>query len=418
MSNKTVNLAGKLASFSDDGVLGRVDVMLNQGKNPNQSMIACYAGVSVYYSIINAGYYKYMFSLGNTPDMKFTHCISGNDGRTVLSNLANVKYVVSRKKSYVPYGFRRVKGKKNLYKNKNKTSIGYFYDSYVSERDYDASDLFERQDTLLESAVLEPDSSLYEKAEKSPAATKGIVSGEAESIPFDMTAGANFEWKNSKLNIPGKKGKLRLSFIMEPGKEYYLRLTGLELDKAKADYIWANVKMGDMKKQFLISNRNYDFYFGRNDYVINLGSLSQKTGWKEGRELNVALKGPAEYSLENIELVAAPVDGVAEKMDKLCEDHLYNISVRKDGSISADVPYLFEDKIMCLAVPYKNGYRLYVDGKEAEIGKINKMYIGAWMEKGEHSIDLKYRTPGLGLGFFVSLLGVVLTVAANWKKRR
>lgn len=418
ISNKTVNLAGKLSTFSDDGVLGRLDVILNHEKNPNRSMIACYAGVSVYYSIINAGYYRYMFSLGNTPDMKFSHCITGNDGRTILSNLANVKYIVSRKKSYVPYGFRRVKGKKKLYKNKNKTSIGYFYDSYVSEKDYDESDLFERQNTLLESAVLEPDSHLYEKAKKSPSTTNGIVSGEAKKIPFDMTAGANFEWKKGELDIPGKKAKVRLSFIMEPGKEYYLRLTGLELEKAKADYIWAHVKMGDMKKEFLISNRNYDFYFGRNDYVVNLGSLPQKTSWKEGRELEVVLNGPAEYSLKNIELVEVAVDGVAEKMDKLCEDALYSVSVRKDGSVSAEVPYLSWDKIMCLAIPYKNGYRLFVDGKETEIEKINKMYIGAWMEEGEHSIRLEYRTPGLGLGFFVSLLGVVLTVLTNWKKRR
>lgn len=415
-SNKTVNLAGKRAASSDDGMLGRLDVMLDQGKNPNRSMIACYAGVSVYYSIINAGYYNYMFSLGNTPDMMFSHCISGNDGRTVLSNLANVKYVVSRKKSYVPYGFRRVKGKKNLYKNKNKTSIGYFYNSYVSENDYDAADIFERQNTLLESAVLEPDSQLYAKAEKSSSMTSGTVRGEAKPIPFDLTAGEDFEWENGKINIQGEKGRFRLSFIMEPGKEYYLRLTGLELEKAKADYIWAHVKMWDMKKKFLISNRNYDFYFGRNDYVINLGSLPLKTSWKEGRELKVVLNGPAEYSLENIELVEVPVDGVAEKMDRLCEDSLYNVSVGKDGSVSADVPYLYQDRLMCLAIPYKKGYRLFVDGRETEIGKINKMYVGAWMEEGGHSIRLEYRTPGLGLGFFVSLLGIILTVLTGLKK--
>lgn len=418
VSSKSVNLGAKLAASSGDGMLGRMDVMLSQGKNPNRSMIACYAGVSVYYSIINAVYYEYMFSLGNTPDMKFSHCISGNDGRTVLSNLSNVKYIVSRKKSYVPYGFRRVKGKKNLYKNKNKTSIGYFYDSYVSEQEYDASDVFERQNTLLESAVLEPDSNLYTKAEKSSSVVNGTVGEGAEPVSFDLTAEAGFEWKNGKLNIPEKKGKARLSFIMEPGKEYYLRLSGLTLEKAKADYIWAHVRMWDMKKEFLISNRNYDFYFGRNDYFINLGSLPEKTTWNEGRELEVALKGPAEYGLEKIELVEVAVDGVSEKMDRLCEDALYNVSVQKDGSISADVPYLLRDKVMCLAIPYKNGYRLFVDGRETEIEKINKMYIGAWMEEGGHSIRLEYRTPGLGPGIFVSLVGIILTVLTNSKKMR
>ena len=138
--------------------------MLHRGENPNQSVVSGYPGISVYYSVINGGYSQYMTSLGNAPDLLFTHRVLGNDGRTILENLANVAYVVTRRNERVPYGFEPVEGKKNVYANKNKTSVGYFYDSYVSGSDYDKADVFQRQNTLLESAVLEPDSSLFARA--------------------------------------------------------------------------------------------------------------------------------------------------------------------------------------------------------------------------------------------------------------
>lgn len=414
MSDKPLNAAKRLAD-GEDG-LQRIDVMLHGGQNPNQSVVAGYPGVSVYYSVVNAGYSEYMTSLGNGPDLMFSHRVLGNDGRTVLENLANVAYVVSRERALVPYGFEPVEGKKNVYVNRNRTSIGYLYDHYVSESDYDSADVFERQNTLLESAVLDPDSGLYARAEESAEVTQGEIRADAQRVSFDLTDTEHLAWENGRLAVTDKNGSFRLPFLMKPGREYYLRFKGLELTQADSDFLWAHVKMGKWSKSILISNRNYDFYFGRDDYVVNLGSLPDGTLEEESCELKFRINGSAEYDLDDIELVEAPVDHVGEKTEQLCAGGMKDVSVHGDGSITGTIPALSEAKLLCLAIPYKKGFTLYVDGKQTEIERMNKMYMGAWLEPGEHDIQLTYETPGLTAGWIVTVFGILLGICClRWK---
>lgn len=417
-ADQPVNEAKKRMAEKDPDGLQRMDVMLHHGENPNQAVVAGYYGISLYYSVINAGYCEYMMSLGNTPDLMYSHRILGNDGRTVLENLANTSYVVSREQERVPYGFVPVEGVKGLYANTNRTSPGYTYDRYVSEDAFDGADVFERQDALLEYAVLKPGSVLYEKA-AAARMPEGDIRGGARSLLFDMTDIKNLVWEDGMLKVDKRKGRFRISFPMKPGCEYYLRLTGMELKRAKSGSMWGKVKMGKLSKLFLISNPRYDFYFGRDDYVIHLGSLPYGETEETQKTLTCILNGPAEYRTDNIELVEVPVDGVAEKMEALCADSLENVSLGEDGTISGTIS-LSEPKVLCLAVPYKKGYTLFVDGKETATDVVNKWYTGAWLEEGEHSILLAYATPGMAAGAAVSVLGVVVTVlsAVYFRRKR
>lgn len=430
-SDRPVREAKKRMNEEGDG-LARLDVMLHHGENPNQAVVAGYPGISLYYSVINAGYCEYMMSLGNTPDLMYSHRVLGNDGRAVLENLAGTKYAACREQALVPYGFRPVDGVKGLYENTNETSIGYTYDRFVSEDDYDRADVFERQDTLSASAVLAPGGHLYEKALSSGMAQGEIQSG-AESLPFDMTDIKDLVWEDGKLKISGKNGSFRIDFTMKPGREYYLRLTGMELARSEKSSLWGKVKMGKSSKIFLISDPRYDFYFSRDDYVIHLGSRPEgtagqpegTTGQPEGttgeveKRLTCTLNGPAEYRIDNIELVEVPVDGVAQKMEERCAESLQDIKVGKDGSISGKIS-VSVPKVLCLAVPYKKGYTLFVDGEETEICAVNKWYTGAWLEEGEHDIRLEYASPGIAAGAAVSAFGVAVTIfiTAYFRRKR
>ncbi len=416
-SDRPVREAKKRMEEEGDG-LARLDVMLHHGENPNQAVVASYPGISLYYSVINAGYCEYMMSLGNTADLMYSHRILGNDGRAVLENLAGTKYAACREKARVPYGFRPVDGVNGLYENTNETSIGYTYDRFVSEDDYDRADVFERQDTLSSSAVLAPGGHLYEKASTSGMA-KGEIQSGAESLLFDMTDIKDLTWEDGKLKVTGKNGRFRIAFTMKPGREYYLRLTGMEIARSEKGSLWGRVTMGKCEKNFLISDPRYDFYFGRDDYVIELGSLPGETAGEVEKRLTCTLNGPAEYQIENIELVEVPVDDLAQKMDKLCAESLRDTKVGRDGSISGTIS-VSAPKVLCLAVPYKKGYTLFVDGEETKISAVNKWYTGAWLEEGEHKILLVYASPGIAAGAGVSAFGVVFMIfmAVFFRRRR
>lgn len=402
-SDKAVNVGSKLCNG-----LERLDVMFHNGENPNQSVVAGYEGISAYYSVISSGYSRYMMSLENAADLMFSHRMTGNDGRTVLENLANVQYVASKKEELVPFGFEKVQGQKYLYKNKNHTSIGYTYDRYVTEDEYDDAGVFERQNMLLQAAVVESGSGLSDHLS---GLKHGILPSQEDvcaSLLFEMTDVKHFDWVGGELEVSEKNGSFKISFPVKSGNEYYLRLDGLELEQAEKNNLWANVTMGQLSKSFLISDSSYDFYFGRKDYLICLGTVKTDKEEGEDRQLSFRINGPARYSLNNIELVEVPVTGISEKVETLNKESLQDVEV--SGNCVTGELSVSDDKILCLALPYKKGYTLLVDGKETEISRVNKMYMGTHVKRGKHSIVLKYSTPGLVEGGILTIIGVAYTI--------
>lgn len=403
----------ELVKASDlTGELDRIDDMTDQGENPNRSVISDngeYSGTSVYYSVINSRYASYMQSLEAAPDLMYPHRILGYDGRTIMENLANVRYVVSDNESIVPYGFQKCS--RNLYENTNPTSIGYTYDTYVNEEEYCAGTVYERQNTLLQAALLQSGTALAEKVASSGKISKGHVSGQWTSLPFEMKEVKGFSWNGKRAKVK-KRGRFTMDITRKPGYEYYIRLSGLEILESEENTLWGNVRIGSLLKKFVVSDTSYDFHIEREDYLISLGSVAEE----QTEELLFRINGPAVYRLEDIELVEVPMSQLSDQMAALTKESIQDVTV-SDNTLSGTIA-LSDDKILCIAVPYKKGYTLMVDGKQEEIGEINHIYIGAMLSVGEHEIQLTYKTPGLIPGAFVSACGVlyIVILLMFWKK--
>ena len=53
---------------------------------------------------------------------------------------------------------------------------------------------------------------------------------------------------------------------------------------------------------------------------------------------------------------------------------------------------------LVLAVTDESGWTLYVDGVETPIQDFKETFISVYLEEGTHTIELKYMSPGLGIG--------------------
>ncbi|MGN1194853.1 MAG: YfhO family protein, partial [Acutalibacteraceae bacterium] len=73
------------------------------------------------------------------------------------------------------------------------------------------------------------------------------------------------------------------------------------------------------------------------------------------------------------------------------------------GKISLEKP-----KLICLSVPYADGWSLYVDGEKTDPIIVNYLYIGAELSAGDHEIKIVYNTPDLKLGAVISAVGLAL----------
>ncbi len=80
-------------------------------------------------------------------------------------------------------------------------------------------------------------------------------------------------------------------------------------------------------------------------------------------------------------------------------------SVTKEG-FTAKTRYQSE-KLVCFSVPYCEGWSAEINGEPAEVDKINGGLCGIRVPEGLCEITFKYRTPGLTLGIFCTIAGIV-----------
>lgn len=103
-----------------------------------------------------------------------------------------------------------------------------------------------------------------------------------------------------------------------------------------------------------------------------------------------------------------PISNYLECINNLRKNTLENISVESNhitGTIQAD-----QDEILQISVPYSKGYTVYIDGKKTESFSSGVAYLGVKVAKGNHSVEIRYRTPLLLPGFIVTMIGTVMFV--------
>lgn len=65
------------------------------------------------------------------------------------------------------------------------------------------------------------------------------------------------------------------------------------------------------------------------------------------------------------------------------------------------------DRLLYFSIPHDNGWKAYINGKEAEILTINGGMMGIIAPSGEAEIELEFHTPGLTPGIIISIISVL-----------
>lgn len=73
------------------------------------------------------------------------------------------------------------------------------------------------------------------------------------------------------------------------------------------------------------------------------------------------------------------------------------------GNIDLD-----SDQVLFLSIPYSTGWNVYVDNQLVNTYKVQGGFIGLELNKGYHDITLQFIPPGLKIGIFTSLFGLLI----------
>ena len=340
-------------------------------------------------------------SCGNVQYFK----IFSSDQRTILNTLLSVdqQYELPLYTQYVPYGYKHL-GESPLgyqvYQNEYSLGWGYTYDHSVSYDQVSGLNGIGMQEVMLRSVVLD----------KNKQTAPGSIETEHVKIPYTFKC-SGCTWENGVIATGNGGGKIELEADLKKGTEYYIRIKGFNIDGYGKDSFTIStnssfdiyVKSGSVVKNARAMAQSYPWYYGRENYLFCLGCSDEDRS-------SVLFQIPAfgVFKLEDIELYALPMDHYPEQAEKLRQENLKNV-VLGTNEFSGTID-ITGNKVLCITVPYEDGWTAYVDGKETEILRANYAFMGLNLSEGHHEIVLKFQVPYLTNGIIVSLVSLCLTL--------
>ena len=431
------------------------------------------------WSLANGSVADFFRALGVNEEQNFSY--TGLDDRTALEALAGVKYYTiaydnDYEKQFVPYGFadcgtveawnsaeslqeksgavygddswEPVVPTYHIYQNTFALPIGYTYTGFVSRSAFDAMDLTERQEALLQGVVLEDEESVKasglaqvqpEFSEEKRAYTVEIGDGvsyvaeaddgvsNALEGPAAPAADNGKETPASCFRVTKAGAKVTLRFEATEEAETYLVLRDLDagpLDgedgesdtQTEMQEIYP-IQVTALRDGAALTDKtlNYkteinQYYSGWKDFAINMGYRSHGAD-----TLEITFRSEGIYSMSELAVVVQPTEEMMRHaVDRLVctmtdvDLHRNPVSFASSeitGTVNAE-----QDRYLVFSIPYSKGWTVYDNDKKAKLQKANLMYLGMPIEAGSHEIRLVYRTPGGTAGILASLAGVILMI--------
>lgn len=380
----------------------------------NMSFYAGINGLSGYANTLYPAYIDWITEMEQTRDRN--NMEYGPIDRAPMLTLAGVKYYVVREngKEIIPYGFETVDVVENngatdrILENKYALPVGYTYDSYLPYEEYAALDALGKQEAQLQAVVLNGDVS-------SETIGKAAVSLTAEQIPYKMTDAQNVVWKDGVLNAKEAGATMTLTFEGRPASETYLRIVNLDLTSGSSNRQWI---LGiSTEKTKATAGR-----FSADGYLYSSGQKTQlfDLGYAEDGYTSVTISFPdkGKCVLDDLQIWCQPMDDYGAQVDALRREALENVETNwrgLTGTIS-----LSKDRVLCLSIPYDKGWSVYVDGEKAELMQANTAFMAVELEAGDHTVDLRYWTPGLTAGLVIMAAGIAALagLCICWRKEQ
>ncbi len=404
----------------------------------NSALLSGLNSTNYYFSLENGNISNFLME--NALDIRTYQKYYGLDNRMMLQALACTKYAVIERgeEDTLSSGFKTLVSSYttkdgviyDAYKNENALPLGYTYSSYITKERYDELSHLEKQQALLQGVVLEKNT---DEIPQTVLNFTDLALNYEPVIDADKTDDISFE--NGKIIVKKENAKLTLKLLQTmDGCETYvsfknLKYKGLNPKQCYTDKMWnsltkmeqnkilyeseryvepdtvsINLKADGVSKSLLISTKQDVFYINKEDYLVN---LCYNENARE--KITLSFGTPGVYTFDQLKVTAQSPNVPTEHIASLKQNTLQNIAITTNkvtGTIS-----LPSSKVLCLSIPYSNGWSAKVDGKPAKLLKANQMYMGLLLDAGSHEITLTYETPGLKAGIVLSKIGFLLFIA-------
>ena len=195
----------------------------------------------------------------------------------------------------------------------------------------------------------------------------------------------------------------------------------LDIKKDKQDYVYKLNETIKDKILIISFDMNYSDTCSNQDTTVTINGVKNKLTCKEWRyynqnknfkyvisnfdsldKLKITLtKG--KYKISNIK--AYTMNNTMKKYTSLD-----NIKINQKNSTITASTDLKNNGYVITSIPYDKGFEVYIDNKKCEIEKVNTAFLGFKINKGKHTIKIKYKSPLLNYGYILSGCGLIALI--------
>ena len=341
----------------------------------------------------------------------------------VFQRMMGVRYIVSD--SDVP-GYTLVKqcGTTGIYQNKDAAPVMYATDQIMTEEEYKKLAFPYNQTALLEYAVVEEHTESSDQnimTAYAPVSLKMVnnrTTGGAEQKNRNEIEGVTWmqETKDGWKIQAKKMRKTRFSIRQvrqetaqqQEGQKQILFLS-FRVDNAhpnKDVAVWVNEIRNKLSAtDHVYYNENKTF-----TYAVPL---------KDGEDTISVTFGKGKYRLRHVQ---AYLGSLPEGSELLYQSEIQVDKKQTEDNVIQGTIRVKKDGWFITSIPYDKHFKIYIDGKETEIQKVNTAFLGCKIESGNHEVKIIYHAPGTTTGKILSLIGMagflLLLVREKRKERR
>lgn len=338
---------------------------------------------SIYSSAYNPDYHTFRqktFGLEEPFRNGMMQSVSKN---SVFQRMMGVRYIVSD--SDVP-GYTLVKkcGTTGIYQNKDAAPVMYATDRVMTEEEYKKLAFPYNQTAFLEYAVV---------GEHTESSDQNIMTA-YEPVSLKMannrtTGGA----EQKTIQQEGQKQILFLRFRVDnahPNKDVAVWINGIRNKLSAKDHVYYN------------ENKTFT-------YAVPL---------KDGEDNISVTFGKGKYRLRHVQ---AYLGSLPERSELLYQSEIQVDKKQTEDNVIQGTIHVKKDGWFITSIPYDKHFKIYIDGKETEIQKVNTAFLGCKIESGNHEVKIIYHAPGTTTGKVLSLIGIagfVLVLVQEKRKQK
>ena len=338
---------------------------------------------SIYSSAYNPDYHTFRqktFGLEEPFRNGMMQSVSKNP---VFQRMMGVRYIVSD--SDVP-GYTLVKkcGTTGIYQNKDAAPVMYATDRVMTEEEYKKLAFPYNQTAFLEYAVV---------GEHTESSDQNIMTA-YEPVSLKMannrtTGGA----EQKTIQQEGQKQILFLRFRVDnahPNKDVAVWINGIRNKLSAKDHVYYN------------ENKIFT-------YAVPL---------KDGEDNISVTFGKGKYRLRHVQ---AYLGSLPERSELLYQSEIQVDKKQTEDNVIQGTIHVKKDGWFITSISYDKHFKIYIDGKETEIQKVNTAFLGCKIESGNHEVKIIYHAPGTTTGKVLSLIGIagfVLVLVQEKRKQK